>query len=73
MFIVQSNIVGEEIERTVIRKRLWDFDTGFWVAGCEGLTLENVVLGDEMSGAGVEGTGQKGGEDEVVKRVVGIS
>lgn len=72
MFIVQSNIVGEEIERTVIRKCLWNLDAGFWVAGCEGLTLENVVFGNKVSGAGVEGTGQKRREDEVVEGVVGI-
>lgn len=37
-----------------------------------GLPLEDVVFGYEVPGAWVQGSGEEGGEDEVVEGIVGV-
>ena len=69
MFVVQANIIGEEVERTVVRVCLRWFAHRRWfvfgdLAGIRGLG-EDVMFCDEVAGARVEGACQEGGEYEV--------
>ncbi|KAI9642792.1 hypothetical protein NHQ30_008524 [Ciborinia camelliae] len=72
VLVVQAHVVGQHIQRAVVGKRLRDQHARLWVPRCVVLFLEDVVLGDEVPGAGVQRSGEKGGEDEVVEWLVGV-
>lgn len=68
VLIVQANVVGQEVEGSVVRESLGDRDTVLGVARLLVLkrsTIENVVLGDEMAGYRVQGSCKETAQDEV--------
>ena len=68
MLVVQTNVVCEVIENAVVGVGLWDGDFVGGV-GCVLLgLLENVVLGDEVAGAGVQRAREEAAQDEVCQR-----
>jgi len=72
VFVVQADIVSEQIERSVVRERLGDGRVAGGIFGGfvgEALAVEDVVLGDEVARTGVQGAGQEGRGDEIVERV----
>lgn len=69
VLVVQTDVIGEEVERSVVRVGLgkWDLVGGvrrvlFWL-------LENVVFGDEVACDRVQGAGEEGAQDEVAERL----
>ena len=69
MLVVQANVVGEEVEGSVVRVCLGQGDLVGRAGGVLVRLLEYIVLGDEVAGAGVQGAGEEGGEDEVGERL----
>lgn len=65
VLIMQTDIVGEEVQRAVVRERFRHRAVGKRVLGGGGLALEDVVLGDEVASAGMQGAREEGGEDQV--------
>ena len=66
VLVMQPHVVGEQIQRAVIRERLWDRRVRLRKPlGSQGFAVEDVVLGDEVPGAGVQGAGEEGGQDQV--------
>ena len=58
MFIVETNVVGKEIEGTVVGECFWRWGVGFGCdCSCDGGAVEEVVFCDEVSCARVEGAG----------------
>ena len=67
VLVVQTDVVGEEVERSVVRVGLgkWDLVGGvrrvlFWL-------LENVVFGDEVARARMERSGEEAAHDQVAQ------
>lgn len=75
VLVVQTHVVGQDVQNTVVRERLW------WRRQLSLLALlvrflqgarvlcENVVLGDEVACYGVQGAGEEGAQDEVAERL----
>lgn len=65
VLVVQADVVREEVEDAVVRVRLGDGNLVRGVrCGLLGL-LEDVVLGDEVAGAGVQRAGKEAAENQV--------
>lgn len=69
VLVVQAHVVRQQVQRAVIRERFWHRGVGERVPGGGTLLLEDIVLSNEVARAGVQGAGEKGGEDQVVERV----
>lgn len=69
VLVVQADVVGEPVERPVVRKGLGHGDLVGRVALRGRDCLVHVVLGDEVAGDGVQAAGEERGEDEVEQRV----
>ena len=69
VLVVQADVVGEEVERAVVAERLGDGQVVGRVAGLRGHLLVDVVLGDEVAGGRVQGSGEEGREEQVEDRV----
>lgn len=69
MFIVQADVVREEIQRAVVAKRLGDGDVVRRITGRRGDRLVHVVLGDEVARRGMQRAGEERGEEEVQQRI----
>jgi hypothetical protein len=54
MLVMQSHIISQQIQRSIIRKCLWDLHARLRIFGCCRLFLEDVVFRNEMACAGVE-------------------
>lgn len=70
VFVMQANIVGQDVEGTIVRVGLGKGDLVGGVGGVGGILgglLKDVVLGDEVAGAGVQRAGEEGAQDEVGK------
>lgn len=67
MLVVQAHVVRQKVQRAIIRERLRDRDGRIaWPGGLTpGRAVEDVVFGDEVARAGVQGAGEEGAEDEV--------
>lgn len=68
VLIVQPNVVGQEIERSVVGEGLGDRDTLFGVARLLVLkrgTVKDVVLGDKVTSHRMQRSGQETAQDEV--------
>lgn len=65
MFIVQSHIICEKVEGSIITVGFRQHSKGVWVTGRRGWFGENVVFGDEMSSTGMQGTSKEGRENEI--------
>lgn len=68
VLVVQADVVGEEVENAVVRVRLRDGDLVRRVRGVLLGLLEDIVLGDEVAGAGVQRAGQKAAQDQICQR-----
>ena len=65
VLVVQANVVGEEIQRSVVRVCFRERNL---VGGIHSVfvgLLENVMFGDEVAGAGVERAGEEAAHDQV--------
>lgn len=71
VLIVQPDIVGQNVERAVVGKGLWNGDLVVRVPLRRGDGLVDVVLGDEVAGQGVQAAGEEGGEQQVEEGVDG--
>lgn len=71
VFVVQSHIVRDPVERAVVAERLRDGDLVVRVAGFGRDLLVDVVLGDEVACRGVQAAGEEGAEQEVEEGVGG--
>lgn len=71
VFIVESNVVGEEVQRTIVREGLRNGNTLLGVSCAladERSLVEDVVLGDEVSGAWVKRSCEETAQDEISDR-----
>lgn len=69
MLVMQTHVVGKDIERSIVRERLRKWDPVLRVPCCGGLLLENVVLGDEVARTGVQRAGQERAQKQVYQRL----
>lgn len=69
VLVVKSDVVGEPVEGPIVREGLGDGDLVLWVASGGSNGLVHVVLGDEVASQRVKTPSQKGGEQQVEKRV----
>jgi hypothetical protein len=69
VLVVKTDIVGEPVERPIVREGLRDGDLVLRVASGGSNGLVHVVLGDEVASQRVKTTGQEGGEQQVEERV----
>lgn len=53
MFVMQAHVIREHIQRTIIGKRFRNRDEVIRIFCGLRLLVENVMLGDEMPGAGM--------------------
>lgn len=65
VLVVITNIVGQDVERTVVTVRLGNGYLVFRIGCFGGHGLVHVVLGDEVACGRMEGSGQEGREEEV--------
>lgn len=66
VFVVEAYVVSEEIERAIVGVCLWRWDARVSRVGCgNGGCAEEVVFGDEVAGAWVQGACEERGEEEV--------
>jgi hypothetical protein len=68
VLVVQTNVVGQVVEGSVVRESLGNQNTLFRVARLLVLkrrTVENVVFGDEVASHGVQRSGQETAQNEV--------
>lgn len=70
VLVVVSDIVGKNVERTIVRKGLRERDLVVGVALSGGNGLVYIVLGDEVASQGVQAASQEGREQKVEKSVV---
>lgn len=70
VLVVISDIVGKEVERTIVGEGLRKRDLVVRIALSGGNGLIYVMLGDEMASQGVQAASQEGGEQQVEKGVV---
>jgi len=73
MFIMQAHVIRQEIKRSIIRERLWDRDRRVPRSGglSQGCAVEDVVFGDEVARAGMQGAREEGAEDQIYEGVGG--
>lgn len=71
VLVVVSDVVGKNVERTIVRKCLRKRDLVVGVALSGGNGLVYVVLGDKVASQGVQAASQEGREQQVEKGVVG--
>jgi len=67
VLVVQTDVVGEEVERSVVRVGLGKWDLVGGVRRVLLGLLENVVLGDEVACARMERSGEKAAHDQVAQ------
>jgi len=68
VLVVQADIIREEVECAVVRVRLGQGDFVRGVGGVLVRLLEDVVLGDEVAGAGVQRAREEAAQDQVAER-----
>ena len=71
VLIVQPHVPGEKVQRAVVRVRLRHrrLELGARIARLARQVREDVVLGDEVAGEGVQTSREEAGEDEVQQGV----
>lgn len=69
VLVVIANVVGHDVERTVITIGLGNGNLIVWIRCFRSDGLVNVVLGNEVTSRGVEGSGEEGRQEEVKKRL----
>ena len=69
VLVVKTDVVGEPVERSIVREGLGHGDLVLGVASRGGDGLVDVVLGDEVASQGVQTSGEEGREQEVEQRV----
>ena len=62
---MQTHIVGQHVERAVVRKSLWHRRQRRYALRVGRLLLENVVLGDEVPCTWMQGSREEGAHDEI--------
>jgi hypothetical protein len=65
MLVVQTNVVGEKVKDAVVRVRLGDGDLVRGVRRVLLGLLEDVVLGDEVAGTGMQRPGKEAAQNQV--------
>lgn len=70
VFVVQADVIREQVKPAVVREGFRDRDERRGITGLDGGWVKDVVLGDEMSGAGVQRAREEGTRDEIGERVV---
>lgn len=68
VLVVQTDIIREEVEGAVVRVRLGERYLVRRVGGVLVRLLEDVVLGDEVAGAGVQRPREEAAQDQVTQR-----
>ena len=71
VLIVKTDVVGEPVQRSVVRESLGNRNAvlGILLGGCDGLV--DVVLCDEVARQGVEASSEEGRKEEVENGVPG--
>lgn len=69
MLVVQAHVVGEDIQRAVVREGLWEQSIRPRILRAGGQFLEHVMLGDEVARARVQAARQETAQDQVVEGV----
>lgn len=68
VLVVQANVVGEEIEWSIVRVRLREGDLVGRIGVVFVWLFEDVMLGDEMAGTGVQRACEKTAHDKIPQR-----
>jgi len=69
MFIMQSDIIGQQVQSAIVRESFWDGRVRHRVFRSCGLFPKDVMFGYEVPCAGMETACQEAREDEVVEGV----
>jgi len=69
VLVMQTHVIREEVQRAVVGEGFRDLGPGERVLGRGRLALEDVVLGDEVAGGGMQRAGEEGAEDQIVEGI----
>ena len=69
MLVMQTNVVGQKVERSIVRERFRNLRSRGHVLGCLELRIQDVVFCDEMGCARVKRASKEGAEYQVDQSV----